>query len=99
VFLRISLDPDGWLIADQSSIEKPDAGIGRSESFRVGCSCKNDSFCDGEVFFIDRSLLMGGNSALSDILNIHAVLMVLRYWQESPNYQQAGFRVIFSTYM
>jgi len=48
------------------------------ESFRVGCSCRNDSFSDGEEFFIDRSLLMGGNSPRSRYTHYIAIGLNLR---------------------
>jgi hypothetical protein len=64
-FSFIDLEPDGCLVADQltsatSTFENPGVGDQKVQIHSGFCSCKKlVLFCDGQVFFIDRSLLMG----------------------------------------
>ena len=75
-FSFADLEPDGCLVADRlasatSTFENPDAG---NQKVRIRLWVlflqKLILFCDGEVFFIDRGLLMGANSTTLLFLEI-----------------------------
>ena len=60
-------EPDGWLVAGHilnctKKIEKQDAETENAQTAIefLDCTTKNIIFCNGEVFLLDRSLLMGG---------------------------------------
>jgi hypothetical protein len=55
-FSFIDLEPDGCLVADQL---KADKQKGLHPRWVVTLQKKLYSFCDGQMFFIDRGLLMG----------------------------------------
>ena len=64
-FSFVNLEPDGCLVADQlasatSTFENPGVG-GQKVQIRLWVLFlqKLILFCDGELFFIDRGLLMG----------------------------------------
>jgi hypothetical protein len=69
-FSFADLEPDGCLVADQlasatSTFENPGVG-GQKVQIRLWVLFlqKLILFCDGQVFFIDRGLLMGANSTI-----------------------------------
>ena len=68
-FFLNDLDPDGHLAADQlkactKTLESTGADKQKSliPNWRLTLQKKDIIFCDGEVFSLDRSLLMGANT-------------------------------------
>jgi hypothetical protein len=70
LFFLNDLDPDGCLVADQlractKTLESTGADKQKSliPNWRLTLQKKDINFCDGEVFSLDRGLLMGAKSA------------------------------------
>ena len=68
-FSFTGLDPDGCLVADQRKVHTitiensgADKQKGLIPIWRLTQQKKDIIFCDGEVFFLDRGLLMGAKS-------------------------------------
>jgi len=73
-FFLNDLDPDGCLVADQlractKTLESTGADKQKSliPNWRLTLQKKDIIFCDGEVFSLDRGLLMGAKSTGSSI--------------------------------
>jgi hypothetical protein len=67
MFSLFSLDPDGCLLADSFALHSKLKEISGADKKRTNAVLnlflqKIYPFCDGVVFFVDRSLLMGANA-------------------------------------
>jgi len=70
MFFFLGLEPDGCLVADQIRIRTKNLRKARVQASKRGsadfglCPCKKKCsfFCDGEVFSLDRCLLMGATA-------------------------------------
>ena len=90
-FFLNDLDPDGCLVADQlractKTLESTGADKQKSliPNWRLTLQKKDIIFCDGEVFSLDRGLLMGANIQ-------NPVFLQISY--EKRSIRQAKFRV------
>jgi hypothetical protein len=83
-FFIIGLEPDGCLVADQLRIRTKKfeiTGAGTEKELTplledVPAKKNCSFFCDGEVFFLDRVLLMGANSSTFQLF----VIFTNRVW-------------------
>ena len=108
-FFLNDLDPDGCLVADQLSactktLESTGADKQKSliPNWRLTLQKKDIIFCDGEVFSLDRGLLMGAsintihnNNWFADIIN--AKPHIYEKWgNDHKSMANSRLRVIFT---